>query len=180
MRVVALFVVVCGCGVAGGSSVDATTPRGEGLRTRVVTDASAWSDLSLDDRRPDRIVVIDRAAERGDVGGVADAQQDGANADADVVGACALLGVSCVGGEACYPFPFESRAPNEVRCAFQGVGGPLVPCQSQLECDGVTMCSAPGVPDSVCLQRCSLANPRCPTGLECTTFYGFVGVGVCR
>jgi hypothetical protein len=156
--------------------VDATTPRGDGLPARV-TNGGAGDATSTRDGRADGS------------GGAHDIQSpvDTSPSEAPLAGGdggsgqCGLLlTTECVGAERCYPFPFESPAPGDTRCAFQGVGGPSVPCQSQVECDEMTVCGSPDQPDSVCLLRCSLTNPRCPTGFNCLTFFGYPGVGVCR
>lgn len=118
----------------------------------------------------------------GDAGGAgtgdAVTTDDGAN-DATDAGGCGLLAAACPLREACYPFPFEGPARGETQCAFQGVGGATVPCQSQLECDGTTICSAPGQSDSVCAPRCDRAAPRCAVGTACVAYPGYPGVGVC-
>ncbi|MEO5770239.1 MAG: hypothetical protein ABIS92_17920 [Polyangia bacterium] len=187
VRVVALLMVVCGCRVATSSSSssswgDAATPRGEGLPDRVITDVALWADLPAVDHGFDNVTRRDSG---GDGSGDRPAnEQGGVDGNAsDVAGAgetCPLLGAACVGREGCYPLPFDRPPNGGTGCAFQGVGGPSVPCQSQLDCDGLTLCAAPDQPDSVCLQRCSLNNPRCPTGSDCQAYFGYSGVGVCR
>ena len=112
-------------------------------------------------------------------GSVVDVVTDGAGLS-DAGATCSLLGSTCPNKQGCYPFPFdEVPGSGATRCAFQGVGGPSVPCQSQLECDGLTVCSAPGQPDSICLQRCSLGRPVCAPGSSCAPLAGYPNVGVC-
>ena len=185
----ALFVVVCGCRVAASPALgDGSLPRGDGLPDRVIVDGALFTDLSSGIGITDAVRLgdgqVDGSGNGADVSG-GGAIVDGAGSDVAAEGGggapCGLLAASsCVGDERCYPFPFEGPSPLDVRCAFQGVGGPSVPCQSQLECDGLTLCAAPGQPDSVCLQRCGLENPRCPTGFVCAAFFGYAGVGVCQ
>lgn len=127
------------------------------------TDANPFDDGSLGDRRP---AAVDTADE-------------GQAGDAALGAPCALLGMSCANRAGCYPFPFESPPNGQARCAFPGGGTVSDPCQSQLECDGTTICSAPGQPDSICLQRCALASPVCPPGTTCLAYAGYSGVGVC-
>src|SRR5688500_17266868 len=110
MRAVALLVVACGCRVAVSSNVDATTPSGDGLPERVVTDAALWADV----RAPDGGAMPDRPP---DVSG--DVQPDGGDAgfgDGAPGQGCGLLVGSCPGSEGCYPFPFESPSPAMTRC----------------------------------------------------------------
>ena len=187
MRVVVFLVVVCGCRVAASSDLDANATQfhGDGLPERVITDAPLWSDLrtsTISDRDggADAISGADRLA--GDPGPSSDDALTETTGDLGPGGAgdCALLAVACVGEEGCYPFPFEGAPNGATRCAFQGVGVATVPCQSQLECDRTTLCSSPGQPDSVCLQRCDLANPQCPTRQVCTPYFTYPGLGVCR
>ncbi|MEP6655564.1 MAG: hypothetical protein ABJA82_19515 [Myxococcales bacterium] len=193
VRVVALLVVVCGCRVAASSSSsywgDAATPRGEGLPDRVITDVALWADLPAVDHGFDNVTRRDSG---GDGSGDRSANEQGgidANAS-EVAGAgetCSLLGGDCVGDERCYPFPYESSSPSGTKCALQGQGVSSVPpvwaCQSQTDCDGLSLCEAPNDinhSDSFCLQRCRLDNLRCPTGLQCQPYFGYLGVGVCR
>jgi len=92
---------------------------------------------------------------------------------------CSLLGPGCVNNQACYPYPFDSPSPTDTRCAFQGAGDVAVPCQSQLDCDGTSICSNPGDPSSVCLARCDLSFPYCFAGTNCIALSRFSGVGAC-
>lgn len=189
MRALALLVFACGCRVATPASVepaDANPPRGDGLPDRIVTDGAAWSDLRIPvaDALGDLAAFdVQRDGAGGSFEGQGDAGDGGGGAEGDALGPdqqCSLIGpATCPGAEGCYPYPFEAFAPAATRCAFQGVGGASVPCQSQVECDGTTICSAPGRSDSFCLQRCSLTNPRCPTASVCTPFGQYAGVGVC-
>lgn len=175
MRLVVILVVVCGCRAAtSGPVIDASTPRGDGLVDRIVTDAALWSDLSATDSTSDGRIVDARDGAPADR-----AVADGSTVtDLSTEPSCALLGKECVGREGCYPFPFEG-SPSGTRCAFQGIGAASIPCQSQLDCDATTLCTAPGQPDSICAQRCPIADSRCPTGFRCVPYYGYVGVGVC-
>lgn len=149
------------------------------MPARLITDAALWSDVSEPDARARDGNTDGPPSDRGSI------PVDGASAEVGAVGedagqTCALLGASCVGREACYPLPFEGPPNGGTQCALQGIGGPSVPCQSQVECDGTTLCSAPQAQaDSVCSQRCNLANPRCPTGMQCAPYFAFAGVGVC-
>jgi hypothetical protein len=176
VRVVVLVVVACGCRVGTSSPVDATTPRGDGLVERVTIDAALWADVRIPD------VAVDLSARDQN----ADARTDIPDAAADVIDptdtgvACSLLTISCPDRRACYPYPFEGVPTGETRCAFQGAGGPSVPCQSQLECDGTSVCASPGQPDSSCLQRCNPADARCPAGTACVAFENYPTTGVCR
>ena len=189
MRVVALLVVVCGCRVAASPALgDGALPRGDGLPDRVIVDGALFTDLSSGIGITDAVRSSDgqvdgsgRGPDALDGGGIADGTAADLAGEGGGSGPCGLLvASSCVGDERCYPFPYESPAPGDVQCAFQGEGGPSIMCQSQLDCDGLSLCGAPGKPDSVCLQRCSLANPRCPTGFVCVAFFGYAGVGVCQ
>ncbi|MES1207358.1 MAG: hypothetical protein ABUS79_15580 [Pseudomonadota bacterium] len=154
----------------------APTPGGDGLVERVITDAALWADVQVPDP-PD-------ARAEGDGGGPDGGGGDGRGSDEiDLSGGgsgCALLATTaCAARQACYPFPFEGPPTGETRCAFQGAGGPAIPCQSQLECDGTTLCTAPGEADSVCLPRCDRADPRCAVGTVCVAYRNHPGVGIC-
>lgn len=176
MRVVVLLVVACGCHVANSAAIDASTLHGDGLPERVITDAALWSDLPIA-TTPDGASRDGTGGDRGSAG-TWDASTDAPDVDAG--GICGLLGKTCVGDEGCYPFPFEGTPSGATRCGFQGVGETSAPCQSQLECTGTALCSAPGEPDSVCLRRCDPGNPRCPTGMQCVPYLSYAGIGVCR
>ena len=173
MRVVALLVVLCGCRVgAVPAAEDATIPHGDGLPERVTTDVALWADV----RAPDST-----GADRQGGGNGGDAGRDASGADMSDASSssCALLEMSCGGRQACYPYPFEGTPSGETRCAFQGIGRMSVPCQSQLECDGDSVCVTPGQPDAMCLQRCALNAPVCPIGSACLPLAGYPGVGAC-
>lgn len=171
VRVVALFVVLCGCRVgAGTNNEDATTPRGDGLPERVTTDAALWADVRSADS-----AGADRADSDGTGAGDA-AATDGGDAAA---APCRLLEPSCPVRQACYPYPFEGPPSGETRCRPEGMNRAPIQCQSQLECDGDNVCITPGQPDAVCLQRCSLDGPDCPPGTACLPVPGYPGVGAC-
>lgn len=142
---------------------------------RVITDAALWSDVQAG-------AAADAASSDGPREDRGTGPADGSADAFDVVAGntCGLLGMTCVGDEGCYPFPFEGTPSGATRCAFQGVGETSVPCQSQLECAGTALCAAPGQPDSVCLRRCDPGNARCPTGMQCAPYFSYAGVGVCR
>lgn len=149
---------------------DATTPRGDGLPERVTTDAALWADVL-----PPDLPAAERAggdgAGQGDVAGA-----DGGDA---VAALCRLLESSCPVREACYPYPFEGRPSGETRCRPEGMNRAPIQCQSQLDCDGQTLCVTPGDPAAVCRQRCSLDGPNCPPGTACEPVSGYPGVGAC-
>jgi hypothetical protein len=182
---VALIVVACGCRVVSALGVDAATAPGDGLPSRIVTDAALWSDV----RNPDLPYGHSNADAGGPSGDRASIDADVSPADApyeigslDLVSreTCSLLDDTCVGLESCYPLPYEGTPNGATVCALSGIAGPSMPCQSQLDCDGTTLCSAPQTePDSVCLRRCSLVGSACPTGTHCLPFFDFSGVGVC-
>lgn len=159
--------------------MDATTPRGDGLPERVLTDAALWADL----RPADRAGSGNSGA--GDAAG-RDATNDGGAAgrdatdDRDEVSApCRLLEVSCPAGQACYPVPFEGGPPSGQTACYQDIGlGPAL-CQSQLDCDGRNICVTPGQADAACRQRCDLSGPNCPPGTACLPLAGYPGVGTC-
>ena len=178
MRVVALIVVVCGCRVASAPGIDATTPHGDGLPERVITDAALWADVRTADVATDS--VGDRGSDRDGTDAGIDGT-DGKAGDGPGDGPCALLAPGCPNKEACYPFPFDGVPTGETRCFMPGSGGELATCQSQLECDGTTLCSAPGQQsDSFCLPRCDPQNPHCAIGTNCLPYPNYPGVGVCR
>ena len=184
MRVVALIVVACGCRVVSPSGVDATTARGDGLPSRLVTDLALWSDVvTLDAGSRDTRIAADGSVSiegARDGGAANDAAVETGSADLAPDAACALLGNTCVGLESCYPLPFDAEPNGATACAISGIWGPAMACQSQLDCDGTTLCSAPQKEaDSVCLRRCNLADPVCPTGTHCAPFFAYAGVGVC-
>lgn len=167
----ALLVVVCGCRVgAGVAPLDAEIPSGDGLPERVTTDAALWSDV----RGPETAGTSDGVGDRSS------SDVSARDAVGEVGGAaCSLLNNGCPGREACYPYPFEGSPSGQTRCSFQGVGRQSVPCQSQVECDGASLCVTPGQPDAVCLQRCDPNAPSCPPGTACLSVAGFSGAGVC-
>lgn len=174
-----LLVVTLGCSAAGGFEAGAS-PGGDGLPERVITDAGV-RDARADGEPSDG----DRPGDGGSGGdggrdGDGGAADTGPDAPADGGVACDLLAVSCPAPQACYPAPFEGTPSGQRRCGSPGPGGPSVPCQTQLECDQTTVCSAPGEPDSICVQRCDLADPRCPPGTTCRTLPLYPGVGTCR
>jgi hypothetical protein len=154
------------------TATDATTPRGDGLPERIITDAALWPDARSD------VVAVDSPSGDGHVADAGDAAETGADSGAS----CHLLGATtCPAKQACYPYPFEGASNGDTRCAFAGAGAESIPCQSQLECDGTTLCSAPGLQaDSVCLLRCDPAAPRCALGANCVDLPGYPGIGVCR
>ena len=170
----ALIVVVCGCRVASAPGIDATVPHGDGLPERVLTDSALWADVRITDARTD--------AKPNDGAFVSDASDANAGGDGGSdAGPCALLAAGCSNKEACFPFPFEGVATGETRCFMPGRGGEMTTCQSQLDCDGMTLCSAPGqLSDSFCLLRCDPQTPRCPIGANCLPYPNYPGVGVCQ
>ena len=102
----------------------------------------------------------------------------GVGASGMVMG-CSLLQNSCPAGQACFPYPFESGGPTTTACAYPGTGDVAIPCQTQLECDGTSICSNPGDPASLCLARCDLRLPYCGQGSYCISLREFPGVGAC-
>jgi hypothetical protein len=125
--------------------------------------------------------VIACGCETGVVPPSGDAMADGTDAAADGAGvACSLLVASCPDDQGCYPYPFEGVIPTTAtRCAFQGIGDDSIPCQSQLDCDGQSICRGLGDPSAVCLLRCDTTAPHCPPGTGCSPLPGFPGVGTC-
>jgi hypothetical protein len=188
--IVASLGLICGCRVGGVADVS-VDPRGDGLPERVITDAALWDTRA--DGAPD---ALDGGGADGDDDGRGDGDGDGdgrggrdgdgdggAAGDgsaADAEPACDLLTPSCPAQQACYPFPFEGTPAGDRRCASVGAGGPSVPCQSQLECDQGSLCTAPGEPDSICAKRCDPGEPRCPAGERCQALPLYPGVGSCR
>ncbi len=155
----ALALLTCCSLIAAGCSVGLAEPGGDAT----ATDAA------------DALVTDGADAARTDVG---DAPLTDTGAEA-AAAPCSLLGASCVNNQACYPYPFDSPGPTDTRCAFQGAGDVAVPCQSQLDCDGTSICSNPGDPSSVCLARCDLSFPYCFAGTNCIPLSAFPGVGAC-
>ena len=92
---------------------------------------------------------------------------------------CALLGSDCGANHACYPFPFDSENPSGTLCGLMGTGTEQIPCASQLDCDGQSVCSDPGQPGSVCLTRCDPSFSFCAVGQACSPLPAYRGVGVC-
>ncbi|HEY4187005.1 MAG TPA: hypothetical protein VGP07_18150 [Polyangia bacterium] len=111
--------------------------------------------------------------------GAAMADSSDAAAGNDAAASCSLLVASCPDHQGCYPYPFEAASPNGTLCAFQGIGDDSIPCQSQLDCDGQSICRTPGDPAAVCLTRCDPTAPTCPPGTGCSPLPGFPGVGTC-
>lgn len=111
-------------------------------------------------------------------GGAGGAGGAGGGAGGLVMG-CSLLQASCPAGQACFPYPFESSSPTTTACSYPGTGDVAIPCQTQLECDGSSICSRPGDPSSVCLARCALALPYCSLGSYCISLTLFPSVGAC-
>jgi hypothetical protein len=160
-----------GCRVAGGMDAN-IDPRGDGLIERVISDVAMW-EVRADGARD---------GDAGDGDGQRDGDGDGDGGDgpaADGGAACELLTPSCPARQGCYPFPFEGAPTGDRRCAFVGAGGPSVPCQSQLECDERSICSAAGEPDAICTERCDPSQPRCPIGQSCRPLAFYAGVGTC-
>lgn len=113
----------------------------------------------------------------GGMGGAATGA-GGAGPNGMVMG-CSLLQASCPSGQSCFPYPFESGSPTTTACSYPGTGDVAIPCQSQLECDGTSICSNPGDPNSLCLARCDLGLPYCGPGSACISLRTFPGVGAC-
>jgi len=179
--------LLVGCRAASPALSDAAIA-GDGWIERRITD-SALDLPTVADSGADR---VDAASADGatdgatpsdggaaGAGDAADARRDVIGADADAGVVCQVLSVDCPRRQACYPFPFEGPATGDARCGFVGAGGPSVPCQSQLECDDATFCSAPGEPESVCALRCDLSNPLCLEGTLCRPLFFYPGAGVC-
>jgi len=112
-------------------------------------------------------------------GGAGGAGGAGGSGGLGLVMGCSLLQASCPAGQACFPYPFESGSPTTTACSYPGTGDVAIPCQTQLECDGSSICSHPGDPSSVCLTRCALALPYCPLGSNCISLSAFPSVGAC-
>jgi len=188
VRVVALVVVACGCRVAAAPGINAATPHDAGFPDRVITDVALWADVRAGDEAMeappvdqksvgDGLAATDALARDGAGGG---GGSDGGGDGGNEAGVCGLLAQDCPGKEACYPFPFEGTPAGQTRCSFPGVGAESTPCQSQLECDGTSLCSTPGLQsDSICVPRCDPQNPRCPVGRSCREYPGYPGIGVC-
>jgi hypothetical protein len=118
------------------------------------------------------------ASGTGGAAGAGGAGGAGGGAGGPVMG-CSLLQASCPSGQACFPYPFESPNPTTTACSYPGTGDVAIPCQTQLECDGSSICSNPGDPSSVCLARCDLTLPYCGFGSDCVSLKSFRGVGAC-
>jgi len=127
----------------------------------------------------------DAGTPAGGAGGGGGGGMGGASTGAGGVGpngmvmGCSLLQNSCPAGQSCFPYPFESNAPTTTACAYPGTGDVAIPCQTQLECDGTSICSNPGDPASLCLARCDLRLPYCGPGSACISLSSYPGVGAC-
>lgn len=113
-------------------------------------------------------------------GGAGGARGAGGTGVPGLVVGCSLLQASCPGGQACFPYPFDSAKPTTTACSPPGTGDVSIPCQTQLECDGTSICSYPGDPSSVCLARCNLSLSYCGFASNCEPLPSpFPGVGAC-
>jgi len=119
------------------------------------------------------------AAGAGGAGGAGGVTGVGGTGPTGMVMGCSLLQASCPAGQACFPYPFEAPSPTTTACAYPGTGDVAIPCQTQLECDGSSICSNPGDPASLCLARCDLRLPYCGLGSYCISLTAFPGVGAC-
>jgi len=177
------FATPLGCRVTTANTIDATAPHGDGLPDRIIVDGpwpeapagdgsdAAQVDSASSDARTDGDATMDA--------GRADAVPADGESDSNDGGPCNLLERTCPDKQACFPTPFESAPTGGTECAFVGAGGASVPCQSQLECSELTICSAPGQPDSVCRQRCDLDALDCPAGMLCRPLPGYGRTGLC-
>lgn len=148
----------------------------DGGATADAADAADLADARPTDARPADAEAPDTQAPDTSDGATSDAMGAG---DAVVGLACQLLGTTCGSEQACYPYPFEAVNPKQARCARQGTTAMGTECQSQLDCDGDSLCVAPGQLDAVCRVRCAVANPECPTGQVCVPLISYKGVGAC-
>jgi len=119
------------------------------------------------------------SAGAGGASGTGGAKGAGGIGPTGMVMGCSLLQASCPAGQACFPYPFESGSPTTTACSYPGTGDVAIPCQTQLECDGSSICSNPGDPASLCLARCALSLPYCGPGSYCIGLTAYPGVGAC-
>ena len=115
----------------------------------------------------------------GGAGATGGAGGSGAVGPGGMVMGCSLLQNSCPAGQSCFPYPFDSGSPTTTACSYPGTGDVAIPCQTQLECDGTSICSNPGDPAALCLARCDLRLPFCGAGSYCIGLKSFPGVGAC-
>lgn len=150
---------------------------GLGLALLLVLAGACNIDLAHDDGGT---TVVGGTGGAGGAGGAgATGGAGGAIGPGGVVMGCSLLQASCPGGQACFPYPFDSGSPTTTACGYPGTGDVSIPCQTQLECDGSSVCSNPGDPASLCLARCDLRLPYCGLGSYCIGLKAFPNVGAC-
>ena len=145
------------------------------LALLVFVNAACSSGVGPDDGGTTDAIPTDAhdAADRADGDGAVD-KPDGPPGPL-----CQLLAMTCIKKQACYPYPFEALNPNEARCAPEGNRAAGSTCQSQLDCDGKSICVSPGQPNAACLAKCNTALANCPSGQSCHGLMSYPGVGVC-
>ena len=148
------------------------TPGGDGLVERIVTDVPLWPDV-----RPE---VGPSDAQTRDVPDADGGSTDDAATDGGTGAACDLLVPSCPGIEDCYPFPFAETPGGDARCGvFAAPDAALVVCESQLQCDGASLCATLFGLGTTCRPRCDVASPHCALGMACIELPAYPRVGIC-